>query len=478
VKGATATALLRPALEAAVDVARAGERAAPPTPAPGPLRRYLNFARLPDPALEVARRVLDDDEAFRSRVADATAEDIVGRPGWLYLQRPDGWQAELDRLLQEAAAAEMAAKDERHERGAQRRLAGAEAALARAESTARASASEALTAQHALQAERDASAALADQVEQLGAELDHLRSERAELIRRLKGAETTANQRSSELRAARHELRMVQAELGQVTTGAAGEEGGVVLVPASVVPPADAEAVESAPGPDPAVVGDAVAAVVLAADELRAALGAIAGATAAGDVLARHLAHLGGLVGIEVDEDEGEGGGGETSAPAAARPVAPRSRRRPVGPPPGVYDDAPEAAEHLVRVPGVLVLVDGYNISHAQWHGMAPAEQRTRLLGACGELHARCGTDVEVVFDGAGEAPGYGGSSRDGVRHQFTPAGVEADDVILERIGAEPIERPVVVVSSDRRVRDGARQRGADVLGARQFLGVLRRAAP
>ena len=429
--------------------------------------------------------MLDDDEAFRSRVADATAEAIVGRPGWLYLQRPDGWQAELDRLLQEAAAAEMAAKDERHERGAQRRLAGAEAALARAESTARASASEALTAQHSLQAERDANAALREQLERLGAELDHLRAERAELIRRLKGAEGTANQRTSELRAARHELRMVQAELGQVTTGAAGDGGGVVLVPAAA--PDEVEAPEVAPGPDPAVVGDAVAAVAIAADELRGALDAIAGATAASDALARHLVHLGGLVGIDLDagDGDGEGPGGRGDAGAAsasptatARPSAGRERRTPVGPPPGVYDDAPEAAEHLVRVPGALVLVDGYNISNAQWHGLAPAEQRNRLLLACGELHARCGTDVEVVFDGAGEAPGYGGTSRDGVRHRFTPAGVEADDVILERIGEEPLERPVVVVSSDRRVRDGARQRGADVLGARQFLGVLRRATP
>jgi predicted RNA-binding protein with PIN domain len=422
VKGATATALLRPALEAAVDVARAGEKATPVTPAPAPLKRYLNFARLPDPALEVARRVLDDDEAFRTRVAGATGEAVVGRPGWLYLQRPDGWQAELDRLLQEAAAAEMASKDERHERGAQRRLAGAEAALARAEAAARASATEALAAQRALEAEREAAEAVAAEVERLRDQLDQLGGERAELIRRLKGAEATANQRTSELRATRHELHMAQAELA----------GGDVAAPAPVEPAPPTVAEPEAPPP--------------AGPDL--------------DRLREVAAALVELVG----------------APASSRERP--ARRVPVGPPPGVYDDAPEAAEHLVRVPGVLVLVDGYNISHAQWHGLPPAEQRTRLLGACGELHARCGTEVEVVFDGAGEAPGYGGTSRDGVRHRFTPAGVEADDVILERIGHEPVARPVVVVSSDRRVRDGARQRGADVLGARQFLGVLRRAAP
>ena len=68
-------------------VAREGERATPVVAAPTQLRRYLNFARLPDPALEVARRVLDDDPAFRERVAMSTGEVVVGRAGWLFLDR-------------------------------------------------------------------------------------------------------------------------------------------------------------------------------------------------------------------------------------------------------------------------------------------------------------------------------------------------------------------------------------------------------
>jgi predicted RNA-binding protein with PIN domain len=140
-----------------------------------------------------------------------------------------------------------------------------------------------------------------------------------------------------------------------------------------------------------------------------------------------------------------------------------------------VTDDAVEAVDHLVRAPGALLLVDGYNISHAQWHGMAPAEQRTRLLDACAELHARCGVEVEVVFDGAGDEATDGSVLRADIRYRFTPTGVEADDVILARAAEEPPGRPVVVASSDRRVRDGSRRRGANVLGARQLLAVLRR---
>jgi predicted RNA-binding protein with PIN domain len=140
-----------------------------------------------------------------------------------------------------------------------------------------------------------------------------------------------------------------------------------------------------------------------------------------------------------------------------------------------MHDDTPAAAEHLVRTAGVLVLVDGYNISQATWFGLPPAEQRIRLLDACAELHARTGADVEVVFDGTGDEPTSGSLVRSEVRYRFTPAGVEADDVVLGRLDEEPPTRPMLVASSDRRVREGARLRGANVLGAKQFLAVLRR---
>jgi predicted RNA-binding protein with PIN domain len=140
-----------------------------------------------------------------------------------------------------------------------------------------------------------------------------------------------------------------------------------------------------------------------------------------------------------------------------------------------VFDDTSEAADHLVRSPGVLVLVDGYNVSNAQWSGLAAAEQRTRLLDACAELHARCGTDVEIVFDGAGDAPSGRSLVRSDVRYRFTAVGVEADDDLLARLESEPAERAIVVASSDRRVADGARARGANVVAARAFLGALRR---
>jgi hypothetical protein len=61
------------------------------------------------------------------------------------------------------------------------------------------------------------------------------------------------------------------------------------------------------------------------------------------------------------------------------------------------------------------------------------------------------------------------------VRVRFTPAGVEADDELLRLVLAAPRSRPVVVVSGDRRVRSGAGELGANVVGSATLVDLLRR---
>jgi hypothetical protein len=90
--------VLRPACEAAVEVARAAAAAHPPVKPPGPLRPLVRLNRVPDRSLGAIRRVLDEDELFRRVVAAATTERLVGRPSWLFLRRPQGWEDELARL--------------------------------------------------------------------------------------------------------------------------------------------------------------------------------------------------------------------------------------------------------------------------------------------------------------------------------------------------------------------------------------------
>lgn len=440
-------------------VARLGERATPPVPAPALLRRYLRFARLPDPALDIARRVLEDDPAFRVRVGEATTEAQLGRAGWVWLTRPAGWELEFEAIRKQANAAEVATKVDRAEREATRRLVGAEAALARMESQLSAASDEAARLTVELGREHEARRELTEEVLALRSRVEELVAERGVTIARAKDYEARVAQRNAELREARHQHRMLGAELENAL---AGLPPGVAPSP----PPRRKPLVAAVAPPEP-LDREALTRALLAAGRAAAELSSIIAAAA------------GLLDPPTAGDDVADRSGPESAAP----PPSPRrtgrvvgTGRRPVALPPGFLDDGPEAAEHLVRAPGALVLVDGYNVSQTQWSAHPVAEQRVRLLDACAELHARTGVAVEVVFDGTGDMATSGALTRQAVRYHFTPAGVEADDVVLARIGDEPADRPVLVASSDGRVRDGARRLGANVLSASQYLTLLRRA--
>jgi predicted RNA-binding protein with PIN domain len=144
--------------------------------------------------------------------------------------------------------------------------------------------------------------------------------------------------------------------------------------------------------------------------------------------------------------------------------------------PGGIFDDSVEAAEHLLRASGVVLVVDGYNVSMSGWPTLRAAEQRHRLVGALAELAARTATETEIVFDGAEvTSPLVPAPVRSLVHVRFSPPGVEADDVVIDLVGQLPPGRPVVVASSDNQVRDGARRLGANVVHSRQLLDALRR---
>ncbi len=145
----------------------------------------------------------------------------------------------------------------------------------------------------------------------------------------------------------------------------------------------------------------------------------------------------------------------------------------PLALPGGVWADAPEAALHLVKSPGVLLVVDGYNVAKLGWPGLALADQRSRVLDALDELAARYGTDVHVVFDGADVGPVATG--RRYLRVEFSPAGVTADEVIVRLAEDLPVERPVVVATNDGEVRAGARAAGANIVSSEQLLAIARR---
>lgn len=457
---------ITPALELAIVVGRVLTAVRPPEPVPRGMRPLVRFTRLPVSARPAVRKVIDDDEGFRERVARAAAEMDVPHPCRLFLERPAGWEQELAAVVRHQAAEEAANGTERESRALERRLAGAETAVARLE--------QALTRARA-EAARVADELAGERLSRREAEeaLDALRRRAASLEGERQSARRAAEAEVAELERLRAELAVARREMavGAAERAALQDEIGS------------------------ARAGESAAQAQLAPDTRRSMIAtsavssAIAEAADAAGALARALAAAASAVGPpRLVTDDGVVTE-ETAVPATGRRSPTRSRaersaaaqagrrRIPQALPVAMFDDSTEAAEHLVHVPGMVVLVDGYNVTLSAWQNLPICVQRVRLVDACAELAARSGCQVLIVFDGAGE-PGDipPRTARNGVRWQFSAPGVEADDVLLDLVADLDPDRPLTVASSDRRVRDGARHLGANAISTPQLLAALRRA--
>lgn len=157
---------------------------------------------------------------------------------------------------------------------------------------------------------------------------------------------------------------------------------------------------------------------------------------------------------------------------ALPRTVVAARAGRPCGLPPGVRPGEPLAVEALLRVPGIEVVLDGYNVTKdLSGRPAAPlADQRRWLLGVCAGLGGRFPARCTVVFDGTEvRPPGLSVAPR-GVRVRFSAGEEIADTVVLDLVAALDPAQPVLVVSGDREVVDGAGALHADVAPPRSFL--------
>ncbi|HEV2766794.1 MAG TPA: NYN domain-containing protein [Acidimicrobiales bacterium] len=450
----------------ALVVGRRGQADEPPLPVPRGLRPFLRFTRLPDRALTATRRVLDDDDEFRSAVRDATSEDAVGRAGWLFLDRPGGWEEELAELAAAAAEAAGEARGARSERETARRLAAADESLGRAEAELARRVAELAEVKQQLAVERRArrrgeseTGRLHKRVAGLEAELEEGRHQAAD-GRDLVAELHHLRQRCAELEA---ERRRAQEQVHQLerdhATGGGDGSGGA--------PPSGA--VPSGSGPP----GDRVAEVEALVDAVTATVSTLADALA---TAVRQLAPFTPSAPPIITAPTP--GPARAAAPSARASAAPsRPAPQPAELPPGVWEDSAEAADHLVRMQGVLVLVDGYNVTKLARPELSLSEQRRWLADAAAELAARTGARLELVFDGVGHGVSAPADRdrRARVQVRYSPDGVEADDVVIDLVSELAGDRPVVVASDDRRVQEGSRRGGANVMTASQLLAVLRR---
>jgi predicted RNA-binding protein with PIN domain len=121
---------LRSALDFAVAMAREGQKIKPPLKFPPELRKYFKLARIPNGALPAIKRVVEADDVFRRRLAAGALPELVDEIGRAWLMRPDGWQADVLRLVAESeAAAENADLTSALQRAEKRREAAEQATV-------------------------------------------------------------------------------------------------------------------------------------------------------------------------------------------------------------------------------------------------------------------------------------------------------------------------------------------------------------
>jgi predicted RNA-binding protein with PIN domain len=131
--------------------------------------------------------------------------------------------------------------------------------------------------------------------------------------------------------------------------------------------------------------------------------------------------------------------------------------------PPGSRPDGINSIEWLMRQPRpFLLVVDGHNLAH-KLRPAAAAEASTRDEIAHSlarfKLHTKTVARVVVVFDSSVSQFGDAYRGPSGIEIRFASASETADHEILALVDAA--DDPVVVVSSDREVREGAETNGA-----------------
>ena len=490
---------LRPALELAFAVAVAGTRLKPAIPAPSSLRRYLKFQKLPSGALGPVRRAIDDDQAFRERTARVATDQLVGPLGMLWLGRPDGWNAQASDLIVMDAASNDAAPGARLDRSAERRREAAESALARARAEAVGLQSELRRLQNRVTDAETSAAVAVEEAAKLHAEAERLkvagdrrrerarvaehdrdraRSDLANAVERIAELERLLDDALAARQSAEVKLGAVRAPAVQtavapvVVTPLAplASVASVASVPPSEPPPAINDAWLAAGSTLAGRLTDAAAALGLLGADLASALETFGGTPALTPTLpgpSRPARRLPSPPDDVVFPPNGV-------APLVARRAKGGGRRQPMAVPGGLLEDSTEVAFHLIRQPGVVTIVDGYNLAKLGWPDLALVVQRECCLDGIEDLVRRYGVRLHVVFDGA--SIGGVGSGRRLVRVTFTPTGVSADDEIRGLVRELPADQAIVVVTNDREIVSGVRAAGANVVSSEQLLAVIRRA--
>ncbi|MFQ5555506.1 MAG: NYN domain-containing protein [Acidimicrobiia bacterium] len=359
---------------------------------------------LPPPLARSLLTVIDEDEVFRSEVADKLGED--DEIALAFVERPDGWWALIATALadktQSASAAKVSAATSeaaRQERFAAEAAARLEEAIAAAD-VARSEAQQRIERLQRRHDDTAASGALQEPAAD-GREL-------AAVQDRLIAAETTAAE-------AKHTIDALRTRVRKLRRPKQSDDGAV----RGSLP---TEPIE----------------------------------------LARTLD-----LQVEVASRLSPGG--------AAQPEPPDEPGESFALAPGVAPDSADALAWLMSAPAATVIIDGYNVLfRSEGHGFDSGAGRRKLDQAMRLMHRQSasGHSVVVVYDSSVAGERVPSVRSGGLEVRFAPCDRLADEEIADLAAA--VDGNVVVVSSDREVREHAEAVGAVVLWSEALVGLLR----
>lgn len=115
-------------------------------------------------------------------------------------------------------------------------------------------------------------------------------------------------------------------------------------------------------------------------------------------------------------------------------------------------------------------LIDGHNlIGHMPSLRLDDPNDEEKLLEYLRRYRARTGHHLTVIFDPGQSYQPASTKKRGGITVQFAPQGKTADQIIIRRLGKIKNPQAVMVVTSDRTVRQAAQQAGVRVVTAQEF---------
>ncbi len=447
--------LFDPVIELAMITAKKKKSIAPPRLVP-----LLSFKTLPPKARETIIEVVDEDEEFRTRVSKRVVEAKHGRFAFSYLTRPDGWETFVSQMIElsdepfdsPAASAESpenpdssdssngdiaGGEDIADEDSADEDIADGDggqtsAYVSKVDEVVAKTTNSVKTATESGPDEKEIeleSESSQDLLASTNAELDDAKRANAELTAEIESLRKEVEDLTEQRKRAVSELKKTESIMNRHIAARKQVEETLAQMTSAQL--------------SSAAVGGAITDI-----EVRVGLDAIDEAIA------------------QVNEQV------STLRRASTPERVPVARRVPLAPPLGIVDDSTEFATYLLSIPNSLVFIDGYNVTKSAVPNLDLENQRNWLEQKLTALSATSSGHFEVIFDGADVSVATR-SDNSRVRIRFSPDGVEADDVIIDAVEATATNTVVVVVSSDKRVRDGASRSGANVLHTEQFTALL-----